>query len=95
MEIVKREKKKRKKVTIDRSSKIMRKEDVWNETFVFYSWENLILLRISMKKKRKKEKSEKRTRKCKEIEQMNVTLNEFLRLHRDSKVGTMIDLFLG
>lgn len=53
MEIVKREKKKRKKVTIDRSSKIMRKEDVWNETFVFYSWENLILLRISMKKKEK------------------------------------------
>lgn len=50
---------------------------------------------IDEKKKRKKEKSEKRTRKCKEIEQMNVTLNEFLRLHRDSKVGTMIDLFLG
>lgn len=58
MEIVKREKKKRKKVTIDRSSKIMRKEDVWNETFVFYSWENLILLRISMKKKGKERKKD-------------------------------------
>lgn len=65
------------------------------ETFVFYPWENLILLRISMEKKKEKEKSEKRRRKCKEIEQMNVTLNEFLRLQRDSKVGTMIDLFLG
>lgn len=58
MEIVKRKKKKRKKVTIDRSSKIMRKEDVWNETFVFYSWENLILLRISMKKKGKERKKD-------------------------------------
>lgn len=46
-------------------------------------------------KKKEKEKSEKRRRKCKEIEQMNVTLNEFLRFQRDSKVGTMIDLFLG
>lgn len=61
-----------------------------------FTWELNPFTDIDEKKEEEKEKEwkSKGTRKCKAIEQMNVTLNEFLRLHRDSKVGTMIDLFL-
>lgn len=43
------------------SSKIMRKENVWNETFVFYAREFNPFTDIDEKeRKRKKEKSEKK-----------------------------------